>query len=150
MAGAADDPGVVIAAAVTASTPPPALPPSFRWPLAAGGRLSSPFGPRWGRLHAGIDIAVPAGTDILAAAPGVVEAAGWLTGYGRVVIIQHQGGWKTLYAHAQALHVKPGQQVAAGHAIAQVGSSGRATGSHLHFEIHAQGQPLDPLPLLPL
>lgn len=130
------------------SESPPVL-PAFRWPLAVEGELTSPFGPRWGRMHLGIDIAAPYGSPIVAAAPGIVEVAQWRGGYGRMVQLRHPGGWRTLYAHAATLMVEPGQQVAAGEVIATVGSTGHSTGPHLHFEVHNRGEPVDPLALLP-
>lgn len=133
--------------AAVSQSPPSLL--AFRWPLAVKGELTSPFGPRWGRMHWGIDIAAPYGSPIVAAAPGIVEVAEWRGGYGRMVQLRHPGGWRTLYAHAATLQVEPGQQVAAGQTIATVGSTGHSTGPHLHFEVHSRGQPLDPLALLP-
>jgi len=133
--------------AVITESPPVA--PAFRWPLAVKGELTSPYGPRWGRMHLGIDIAAPYGSPIVAAAPGIVEEAQWKGGYGRMVQIRHPGGWRTLYAHAATLAVEPGQQVAAGQVIATVGSTGHSTGPHLHFEVHNRSEPVDPLPLLP-
>jgi len=113
------------------------------WPV--DGRISSYFGPRWGRMHTGLDIAAPLGTVIKAAAAGEVLAAGWMGGYGRTVIIQHSRQMQTLYAHASALLVKRGQKVTAGQVIARVGSSGNSTGPHVHFEVIVDGRPRDPL-----
>lgn len=117
---------------------------AFIWPVT-GGRLSSPFGPRRGRLHTGIDIAVPLGTPIRAAASGTVISAGWLGGYGRTVMVRHADGSVTLYAHASKLLVRRGQHVAQGQVIARVGSSGNSTGPHLHFEIIVESRPRDPM-----
>lgn len=93
-----------------------------------------------GRGHKGMDIAAPKGTPIYAAESGVVIASGWSSsGYGYRVIIQHKNGLETLYAHCSALYVKVGDGVAAGETIAAVGTTGRSTGNHLHFEVHKNG-----------
>jgi murein DD-endopeptidase MepM/ murein hydrolase activator NlpD len=113
-------------------------------------RLTSGFGPRRdpfdGHLtrHAGVDLAAGEGADIRAAAGGVVVRAGARGGYGEAVEIDHGDGLTTLYAHASELLVRPGDEVAPGQPIARVGRTGRATGSHLHFEVRHGGQPVDP------
>ncbi|SMF77480.1 peptidoglycan DD-metalloendopeptidase family protein [Pseudobacteriovorax antillogorgiicola] len=114
----------------------------FSWPVR--GRLTSVYGPRGGRIHQGIDIAAPTGTNIRASAQGTVVFSGWLRGYGRTVIIQHKG-YRTLYAHCHRLLVRRGQRVATGKLIALVGSSGRSTGPHLHFEIQRGMAAVNPL-----
>lgn len=119
---------------------------SFVWP--ARGRLTSRFGWRWQRHHDGIDIAAPYGTQIYAAKAGRVTFAGWYYGYGRAVIIDHGNGVSTLYGHASKLLVRTGAVVEAGALIALVGSTGDATGPHLHFEIRVNGRPLNPLKYL--
>lgn len=124
----------------------PAIGVQFIWPVA--GRISSPFGPRWGRLHTGLDIAAPTGTPIRAAAAGVVTTSRWLAGYGRTVILRHEDRTLTLYAHASKLLVRSGQTVEQGQIIARVGSSGNSTGPHLHFEVIVHGRPRDPLAYL--
>jgi len=107
----------------------------YIWP--ARGVLTSGFGPRWGRMHRGIDIAAPVGTPIYAAAPGVVEFAGWNSGgYGYMVDIRHPDGSMTRYAHNSRLLVNRGQDVDQGDQISEMGSTGYSTGPHLHFEIH--------------
>jgi len=107
----------------------------YIWP--ARGVLTSGFGPRWGRMHRGIDIAAPVGTPIYAAAPGVVEFAGWNSGgYGYMVDIRHPDGSMTRYAHNSRLLVNRGQEVDQGDQISEMGSTGYSTGPHLHFEIH--------------
>jgi len=107
----------------------------YAWP--ARGVLTSGYGPRWGRMHRGIDIAAPVGTPIYAAAPGVVEFAGWNSGgYGYMVDIRHPDGSMTRYAHNSRLLVQRGQDVAQGEQISEMGSTGYSTGPHLHFEIH--------------
>lgn len=119
----------------------------YIWPVR--GRLTSPYGPRWGRFHHGIDIAAPNGTNIVAAGGGTVSFAGWRGGYGNTVIIDHGGGFQTLYAHASALLVKAGQRMTQGQAIARVGSTGQSTGPHLHFEVRVNGATRDPRAYLP-
>jgi murein DD-endopeptidase MepM/ murein hydrolase activator NlpD len=112
--------------------------------------MSSPFGwrsdpiTRRRDLHPGIDLAAPRGTPIKAASGGVVVKAGYEPGYGKMVEISHGNGLDTLYAHASRVDVKVGELVSKGQVIAGVGSSGRATGAHLHFEVRMAGQPLDP------
>lgn len=112
------------------------------------GAITSGFGfRRMGgtvRHHDGIDIALPYGAPIRAHEDGVVVHAGWQSGYGLTVIIDHGSGKKTLYAHASALRVREGQTVRAGEVIAAVGTTGRAYGPHLHFEIRYDGRPVDP------
>jgi len=96
------------------------------------------------KFHTGIDVAAQEGSAILAAASGVVRTAGRRGGYGNAVEIDNGRGISTLYGHASALNVKPGQHVDAGDPIALVGHTGRATGSHLHFEVRKDGKPIDP------
>lgn len=98
--------------------------------------------------HWGIDLAAPMGTPVLASAAGTVQYAGTYGGYGPVIYLEHAKGWHTLYAHLSAIKVRPGQKVAQGSVIGAVGSYGRSTGPHLHFEIRYQGRPVDPLPYL--
>lgn len=112
------------------------------------GRVTSGFGLRWGRRHTGIDIAAPMGATIRAAAAGQVIAAAWLSGYGRTIMVRHDADTVTLYAHASAILVRSSQRVMRGQAIARVGSSGRSTGPHLHFEVQVGGQAQNPLPYL--
>lgn len=117
------------------------------WPTR--GTVTSGFGNRWGRLHAGVDIAAPTGTPIWAAKAGTVIFAGQQSGYGNVVILSHGGGLTTLYAHQSQLHASEGQQVAQGDTIGAVGNTGRSTGPHLHFETRYGGSPRDPRGCLP-
>jgi len=112
------------------------------WPLR--GRLTSGFGRRWGKLHAGIDIAAPKGTPIHAAKGGTVVFAGQMQGYGNVVIIDHGGGLSTLYAHQSRLGSRRGQRVAQGQVIGYVGSTGHSTGNHCHFETRINGTAQNP------
>ncbi|MFO8060551.1 MAG: M23 family metallopeptidase [Bacillota bacterium] len=115
------------------------------WPLPIAGRISSPFGPRWGGFHYGVDIAVPAETQVLAAAAGRVVAAGWKGTYGLTVRLDHGGGCETFYAHASRITVSVGDTISARQPIALVGSTGRSTGPHLHMEVRFWGEPTDPM-----
>ncbi|MDJ0554217.1 MAG: peptidoglycan DD-metalloendopeptidase family protein [Microcoleaceae cyanobacterium MO_207.B10] len=121
----------------------------YVWP--SRGELTSGYGWRWGRMHRGIDIAAPTGTPIVAAAPGVVTYADWNSGgYGYLVEIEHPNGSLTLYAHNSQILVRKGQKVAQGELIAKMGSTGRSTGPHLHFEIHPKGNgAVNPMAYLP-
>lgn len=123
--------------------------PALAWPMTEG-VVSSGFGERWGRPHKGIDIAAPEGTPIYAAADGeVVFAEASDGGYGKLVIIEHSGGCLTVYAHNSRILVDEGQTVRQGAPIAEVGSTGRSTGPHLHFEIRIDANAVDPLIHLP-
>jgi murein DD-endopeptidase MepM/ murein hydrolase activator NlpD len=113
------------------------------WPVH--GPVTSGFGRRWGRMHEGIDIAVPSGTPVVASASGTVITAGWLGGYGNLVVIDHGNGLATAYGHNSSLAVGGGQQVAQGQVIAYSGSTGHSTGPHVHFEVRVNGTPVDPL-----
>ncbi|HWH13365.1 MAG TPA: peptidoglycan DD-metalloendopeptidase family protein, partial [Miltoncostaeaceae bacterium] len=117
------------------------------WPAA--GRLSSPFGPRWGRMHEGIDITNRSGTPIVAALGGVVSFTGWYGGYGQLVRVDHGGGLETRYAHLSRIDVAPGEPVAPGDPLGRMGTTGSSTGVHLHFEVRLEGRPYDPLTALP-
>lgn len=114
-------------------------------------RNSSGFGyrrdPKTGgrRLHKGHDFAGPTGTDIFATADGVVTHAGWQSGYGRLVTIQHAFGIETRYAHNSNIRVKVGQRVSRGDHIADMGNTGRSTGTHLHYEVRVSGKPVNPM-----
>ena len=113
------------------------------WPV--NGPVTSPFGYRWGRLHAGIDIGVAYGTPIHAAASGTVVLAGWTGGYGNYTCIDHGGGLATCYAHQSSFAVSGGAHVSQGQVIGYVGSTGHSFGPHLHFEVRINGNPVDPL-----
>jgi murein DD-endopeptidase MepM/ murein hydrolase activator NlpD len=116
----------------------PGLTTKLIWP--SRGNFTSGYGPRWGRMHRGIDIAGPVGTPIVAAAAGVVVDAGWNDGgFGNLVKIQHPDGSLTLYAHNSRVIARVGQQVQQGEEISEMGSTGRSTGPHLHFEFHPPG-----------
>ena len=115
----------------------------FVWPVS--GPLTSPFGLRWGRMHEGIDIAVPTGTPVVASAAGTVIVSGWMGGYGNLVVIDHGGGISTAYAHNSGLVAGVGQSVAQGQLISYAGNTGHSFGSHVHFEVRINGAPVDPL-----
>jgi murein DD-endopeptidase MepM/ murein hydrolase activator NlpD len=113
------------------------------WP--ANGSISSGFGMRWGRLHAGIDIPLPIGTGIRAADGGSVAIAGSVGGYGNYICIQHGGSLSTCYGHLSSIGVSVGQSVSQGQVIGGSGNTGNSTGPHLHFETRVNGNPVDPL-----
>ena len=121
-------------------------PGEFMWPVPASRRVSSYFGKRWGRHHDGIDIPAKRGTHILATRSGMVVYSGSdLGGYGNIIVIAHPGGYFSVYAHNNKNFVHKGQNVHQGQVIAQVGSTGRSTGPHLHFEIRHDGQAYNPI-----
>jgi murein DD-endopeptidase MepM/ murein hydrolase activator NlpD len=126
----------------------------FAVPLQSAFRFTSPFGYRHDpkgrgrRMHEGVDLAAPRGTPIFATADGVVVAAGPESGYGNVVRVQHEFGFETVYAHQSKIRVKVGQQVSRGEQIGDMGSTGRSTGSHLHYEVRVNGQPVNPMTYL--
>ena len=124
-------------------------PLSLDWP--ADGTMTDGYGPRWGRMHLGIDVGILRSLDVRAATSGTVTQAGWLTGYegyGNVVIVDVGGGYSLLYAHLSVAQVIPGQWLAAGDPIGQAGCTGSCTGTHLHFELRLNGVPIDPAPFL--
>jgi len=120
------------------------------WVRPTNGWLSSPFGNRihpilkTARLHAGVDLAAPTGTPIVASRGGTVTFVGWMSGYGYTVIVFHGGGLATLYAHMSAFSVEDGQYIAQGGRLGSVGMTGTATGPHLHFEVRTNGVPQNP------
>jgi murein DD-endopeptidase MepM/ murein hydrolase activator NlpD len=118
------------------------------WPVTAG-LVSSPFGIRNGVMHDGVDIAARAGSPVRAADDGIVILADHLRGYGNAVILQHSGGYVTVYGHNRRNLVRYGQEVVRGQMIAELGSTGRTTGPNLHFEVRFEGQPQNPLAYLP-
>lgn len=138
-----------------ANRPPPSVNPGggggggsgavgqLAWPT--NGVLTSGYGPRWGRLHAGIDLAAPTGTSIVAAESGVVIHSGSLGGYGQTILIDHGGGVVTLYAHQSERLVGVGASVSRGAVIGRVGSTGNSTGPHLHFEVRINGTAQNPM-----
>jgi peptidoglycan hydrolase-like protein with peptidoglycan-binding domain len=124
----------------------PRCPADLAWPAA--GAVSSLFGPRWQGFHAGVDIAAPRGTPVLAAHGGLVAWAGWRGGgWGRLVVVAGDG-MRILYAHLSRVEVAVGQAVTVGDEVGRVGRSGEVTGPHLHFEVRLGGAAVDPLPTL--
>jgi len=119
----------------------------FSWP-AEGGYISSKMGYRWGRMHQGIDIARPSGYNIKAADNGVVVFAGSDSTYGNKVVVDHNNGYQTVYGHLASISVSKGQTVPVGAKLGIMGSTGRSTGTHLHFEVTKNGQNLNPLNFL--
>ena len=109
------------------------------------GTFTSPFGFRWGRLHAGIDIAAPEGTPIRAADSGTVVLAAYTGGYGNYTCIQHSGSLSTCYGHQSSFSVSAGSSVSQGQVIGSSGNTGASTGPHLHFETRVNGSPVDPM-----
>jgi murein DD-endopeptidase MepM/ murein hydrolase activator NlpD len=134
----------------------PQAPPGagqFLWPVSGPitspyGWRPNPFGGGGGEMHPGIDIGVPTGTTVEAAAGGRVIIAGWVSGYGNYVAIDHGGGISTGYGHMSQIFVGVGQEVQRGQAIGAAGCTGRCTGPHLHFEVRRNGAPVDPNPYL--
>lgn len=122
--------------------------------MPADGRLSSGFGWREDpidggrRLHAGVDVANLKDTRVVAVAAGSVRFAGWAAGCGRMAVVEHGDGVETRYCHLEAFSIRPGDAVAAGSVVGRMGDTGRATGMHLHFEVRADGHPVDPAALL--
>lgn len=149
-----------VAAATTAAARPPAARASRSRPTAAvvqpaaafvrpgAGRLTSVYGRRWGRLHAGIDLAAGIGSPVRAVGAGTVQSAGTESGYGLAVRILHPDGSVTIYGHMSALLVSTGERVTAGTQIGREGNSGRSTGPHLHFEVRVDDNPINPIPWL--
>jgi murein DD-endopeptidase MepM/ murein hydrolase activator NlpD len=125
----------------------PTGPVRFLRPVRAP--IGDGFGPRWGRMHTGIDFPVPMGSPVGAAGRGVVKFAGWNTGgYGYLIVISHRLGYESWYAHLSRVLASPGQAVVGGTRIGSVGSTGHSTGPHLHFEVRRNGTPIDPAPYL--
>ena len=132
-------------AASSSSTPMTSAPSAagFVWPVQ--GILTSYFGWRWGRMHEGIDIAVGSGTPVVASAAGTVIVAGWMGGYGNLVVVDHGNGIATAYGHNTSVAAGVGQSVAQGQVIAYSGNTGHSTGPHVHFEVRVNGGAVDPL-----
>lgn len=126
---------------------------TFRWPLPATG-VNSLFGNRKdpidasSRFHFGVDLAADYGEIVESTAPGVVVYGGWNGGHGRTIVVDHEGGYRSVYSHLAQVLVYSGAWVEAGRAIGRVGNSGRSTGAHLHFELLLNGKHLDPLDLM--
>jgi murein DD-endopeptidase MepM/ murein hydrolase activator NlpD len=122
---------------------PPASPIPLGWPLLAS--VGDRYGPRSDRFHAGVDLPAPRGTAVIAAAPGRVSWAAPRDGWGNLVTVNHGHGVRTMYAHLSTVDVKVGQWVAGGTILGRVGSTGDATGPHLHLEVRINGAAVDPL-----
>ena len=136
----------ILAAQSSAVVPAPtgaASAAGFVWPVH--GVFTSGFGWRWGRMHEGIDLAVGNGTPVVAAAAGTVIVAGWMGGYGNLVVVDHGNGIATAYGHNTSVTVGVGQSVAQGQLIAYSGNTGHSTGPHVHFEVRVNGSPVDPM-----
>lgn len=121
---------------------------SARFLTPATGVVSSPFGGRWGRIHEGVDIADDEGTPIRAALGGRVTYAGWVSGYGNTVMLEHRQGYTTLYGHMKEVLVESGEVVNRGQTIGEMGSTGNSTGPHVHFEVRRDGELLNPANVL--
>lgn len=121
----------------------------FIWPIGDPDRITSGLGRRWGRFHPGVDIPAGKGTLVKAAMEGKVIFAGYSGNYGKTITLEHRDDYTTRYAHNSVLLVKVGDYVQKGQVIAKVGSTGRSTGNHLHFEIRCADIPLNPLDILP-
>lgn len=117
----------------------------FIWPVPSSKKISSHFGKRGSRKHEGIDIPARSGSNILAARDGKVIFSGRMRGYGNVVVIKHDGGYHTVYAHNKRNYARKGQSVSTGEVIALVGNTGRSTGSHLHFEVRKNNVNQNPM-----
>jgi len=126
------------------------VPPQFAWPCRQSSRISSGFGyrkdPFTGRraFHQGLDLAPGYGASVYASMSGVVTYAGWMGGYGKLIVIRHAGGYSTRYGHLSRIRVKRGKYVRQGQQIGNVGNTGRSKGAHLHFEVRRNGKPLNP------
>jgi murein DD-endopeptidase MepM/ murein hydrolase activator NlpD len=148
--------------AVGGAQGPGTAPGHLAWPLAAGWVVTQPYGctpflleppAAWcpsGHFHSGIDLAVPLGTPVRAAAAGTARVGDMPYGYGIYVVIEHGGGLATIYGHLEWASLNSGDPVAAGRDVGAVGSSGLSTGPHLHFEVRRDGRPVDPITLLPV
>lgn len=119
----------------------------FAWPIR--GSITSPYGPRWGSFHTGIDIDCQTGDGIGASKEGRVIAAEWGGGYGNMVIIDHGGGYTTLYAHMSGFSVSRGEKVSKHERVGSCGATGNSTGDHLHFEVRVNGNHRNPMDYLP-
>ena len=117
----------------------------FDMPVKGSFRYTSGFGPRWGQMHRGIDLAAKSRSPIYSTGDGVVIRAGWNGAYGRVVYVKHDFGVETRYAHLARIRVKKGQRVSRGQKIGDMGNSGRSTGTHLHYEVRVDGKAINPM-----
>ena len=121
---------------------------TLQWPVSTGGVITSPFGPRWGTVHQGLDIGCSTGTPIVACEAGTVIGAAYSSSMGNYVLIDHGGGVTTVYMHNSSLCVGYGQTVSRGEVIALAGSTGNSTGPHCHLGLRINGSYVDPLPYL--
>lgn len=117
-------------------------------PLKTAFRYSSPFGRRWGRMHEGVDLAGAYGSPIYTTGDGTVTRAGWVSGYGNLVEVTHDFGLVTRYGHMSKIRVKVGQRVSRGDRLGDMGSTGRSTGNHVHYEVRVNGTPVNPMTYL--
>ena len=145
-AGGSGRQGVARATVLTALPPDSTSAGRLLWPVR--GVIYSPFGPRGAEHHDGLDLAAPEGTPVVAAEGGTVVFAGEQRGYGRIILVAHEGDRVTVYAHNRENQVKAGERVVRGQQLATVGHSGNARGPHLHFEVRDGARPRDPLALL--
>ena len=122
----------------------PSIRPSSARISSGFGYRRDPFGKPIGNMHRGIDFAGKPDSPILVTADGVVRHTGWVNGYGQAVLVDHGFGYSTLYAHATGIKVKPGDVVKRGQQIAFMGTTGRSTGTHLHYEVWKDGRPVNP------
>lgn len=116
----------------------------FLWPVPSSKRISSFFGKRGSRHHDGIDIPGAKGSSIVASDSGQVVFSGWMRGYGKIIVLKHNGNYHTVYGHNDKLIVSKGEKVNRGQVIAHLGNTGRSTGPHLHFEIRKNNKVRDP------
>jgi peptidoglycan hydrolase-like protein with peptidoglycan-binding domain len=129
------------------TAPVPSVPLPLAWPLTAP-VLGDGFGPRGSGWHAGIDLPAPLGTPVYSARSGQVVWAGWRDGFGLLVTVAHGRGVRTMYAHLSRIDVRPGAILTAGDHVGLAGCTGSCTGTHLHFELHDFGKPIDPMPFI--
>ena len=125
-------------------------PLALEWP--ADGTVTDGFGPRWGRMHVGIDVGILRNLDVTAAAAGTVTHTGYVSGYGGygiVVLVDVGEGYSVLYAHLSGVAVRVGDWVDTGTRLGTAGCTGSCTGTHLHFELRRDGVPINPSPFLP-
>ncbi|HUR52126.1 MAG TPA: M23 family metallopeptidase [Mycobacteriales bacterium] len=157
VAPAAIRPPVAVAPVVipAAAVRPPARATRSRstttWARPVGAGINSPYGPRWGSWHPGVDFAAHYGAPIHVVADGTVVGAGYLageSGYGQIIVVRHKGGVITAYAHTSRMLVHAGQHVRRGETIGLVGATGHVTGPHLHFEVRIGGEKVNPVPWL--
>ena len=134
--------------AVAGYAQPSFITPTWGWLSSGQGWRIDPLRPTMWQHHWGIDIAADIGTPVLTSAPGMVTFAGWYAGYGQTIYVDHGSGWTTLYAHLNRIDVQVGQVLQRGETIGAVGSNGRSTGPHLHFEIRLNNRPVDPMKYL--